>query len=477
MRHRWRVRMPVEEIGNMSFAPSEASRHFSIQRLGMTGTIACLALGLACSGSDSGGAGGGTTSSSAGGSAGSGATTGPATTSGQGGSGPASTSSTTSTGGGSTATGGSTGAGGAGGNVGAGGSVDAGAAGSTGSGGATPDGGSSSGIWIDVYIPGYVQDTLKPAQFDFSWVTHVIHFAWVPTNAGGIDDNALGVDTTAAQAIVSAAHAAGKKVLISVGGAGYASPFNQAMTSATRATFVQTLVSTAIQRGYDGIDIDYEPDGPSAAQIQNFQGFSRDLRTKINATTPKLLLTTACLGASANVFAPVADAYDQVNIMTYDLVYGPNSAWHNSPVYSDTSSEFYSVDRSAQEYVKAGVTRAKLGIGIEFVGFEFDGATMPKQSATLVDNRLPYTKTSQLAQMVAPSWDSTAQATFLSFASPPKFYTIEDERSIKAKIDYLFAQKHGGLIIWDPSEQFVPTAPAGQQHPLYQAIHTAIQSH
>jgi chitinase len=365
-----------------------------------------------------------------------------------------------------------------GGNAGAAGrTVDSGAAGSAGGGGAMPDGGGSSGIWIDVYIPGYVQNTLKPAQFDFSWVTHVIHFAWVPTNAGGIDDKQLGVDTTAAQAIVSAAHAAGKKVLISVGGAGYDAPFNQAMTNATRATFVQTLVTTAIQRGYDGIDIDWEPDGPSAAQVQNFQSFSRDLRAKINATTPKLVLTTACLGASSNVFGPVADAYDQINLMTYDLVYGPNSAWHNSAVYSDTSGDFYSVDRSAQEYVQAGVTRAKLGIGIEFVGFEFDGATMPKQPATLVDNRLPYSKTSQLAQQVMPSWDSQAQATFLSFASPAKFYTIEDERSIKAKIDYLFAQKHGGVIIWDPSEQFVPTAPAGQQHPLYQAIHSAIQSH
>ena len=87
-----------------------------------------------------------------------------------------------------------------------------------------------SEVWVDLYYPGWRQNRFPPEAMDLSGVTHIIHFAWLPWIAEGgtdiiIDDQQNSVGAEAAAQIIAVGHAAGKKVLISVGGSGRGSQY------------------------------------------------------------------------------------------------------------------------------------------------------------------------------------------------------------------------------------------------------------
>ena len=68
-------------------------------------------------------------------------------------------------------------------------------------------------------------------------------------------------------------------------------------------------------------------------------------------------------------------------------------------------------------------------------------------------------------------WDEAAQAPYLSVTSPIRaFVTYENERSIRAKFDFLRSGPYGGIILWDASGAFIPRNPVGQQLPLMEAV-------
>src|SRR6266850_1142814 len=78
-------------------------------------------------------------------------------------------------------------------------------------------------LWVSAYYAGWSQgwtnNGILPAEaIDYSALTHVVHFALVPRADGTVDPDANSITTTNSAALVARAHAAGKKVLITVGG-------------------------------------------------------------------------------------------------------------------------------------------------------------------------------------------------------------------------------------------------------------------
>jgi chitinase len=269
--------------------------------------------------------------------------------------------------------------------------------------------------------------------------------------------------------LVDAAHAVGKKVLVCIGGAGRGSrDFAAAIAD---PGFIPLLVQTTVDRGYDGIDIDIESRTVTAA---SFRDFSQQLRAAMMAKNPALLLATAALGAAAATYGPVADLYDEINIMSYDFVYGPSTTWHDSPI-SGGVGQFYSIDRAAREFEMAGVPKSKLGIGLKFSGFVYNGATAPKQAFMGRPTSTPYgTIMFDYYSAAAYHWDEQAQAPYLGTTTPvTAFVTFEDERSIRAKFDFVRSGPYGGIILWDAAGGLMPRLPAGQRLPLMQAVKAA----
>src|SRR5450432_2428789 len=138
-----------------------------------------------------------------------------------------------------------------------GGSAGSGAAGATGSGGSGPT--SRPKIRTVGYLPSYRGSLATWAtQLDFSLVSYVnVCFGTVDASGNVSYDPTLPV-------FVTAAHAAGAKVCLALGGAttiGDLGSLAGQIAPANRAAFVGKITSYAMSTGLDCIDVDFEGNG------------------------------------------------------------------------------------------------------------------------------------------------------------------------------------------------------------------------
>src|SRR5580658_8019581 len=120
------------------------------------------------------------------------------------------------------------------------------------------------------YYPEWGKTQTPPytaAQIPYSQLTHINH-AFVLI-APGADGSLVIPSGMIEPALVKDAHAAGVKVLISIGGGdGIEGPrFNKMAASETsRQAFVKNVHDFLVKYGYDGVDIDWEvPNAPNRA--------------------------------------------------------------------------------------------------------------------------------------------------------------------------------------------------------------------
>ena len=341
-------------------------------------------------------------------------------------------------------------------------------------------------LWVTAYYADWQQQSgyLPPEKIDFTAISHVIHFSIVPKNDGTIDDAGSDFITPAqSQAVIAPAHAAGCKALICVGGADTSGRFRPALADGIRPVFARSLVDFAMTRGYDGIDIDMEP--IEDADVPHYEAFIKDLRSQMDAAGKGLLLTAATAQQPA-LFARLADQFDQINVMTYDLA-GPwegFKTWHNAGLY-DAGGEkmagdvpYPSANSTMQNFIKAGVPRSKLAVGIAFYGSVWNGADAPKESieGVKVDSSVDY---HTIADKYLPAgryhWDADAHASYLSIDTPAgkKFIPYDDERVCAEKVKYARAQGLGGVMIWELGSGYCAGLPEGRRDPLLQAVKKA----
>src|SRR5215510_2994711 len=86
-------------------------------------------------------------------------------------------------------------------------------------------------LWCTGYYPGWEQSGMPASAIDFTALTHIIHFSAVPNSNGTLNTSVNGLTVGNSANIVTNAHAAGKKVLFCVGGAGSQTGFQGATTA------------------------------------------------------------------------------------------------------------------------------------------------------------------------------------------------------------------------------------------------------
>jgi chitinase len=363
---------------------------------------------------------------------------------------------------------------------------------------------SNADLRITAYYPGYKQSSMPASEIDFSVVTHLIHFSIVPKPDGTLDSASNGITATHSTDVVSKAHAAGRKVLICAGGASSQSGFQGATSAANLAFFVSNLVHFISTNTYDGIDIDWEP--LPSSDFNQFTNLIVALRSELNSSaTPKLLTVAAApyapypdfSNAQFLMYAAIQNQLDQINLMTYDLS-GPYPGWvtwFNSPIYDggttfpNNSRRLPSIDVPVNSFLSNGVAAAKLGVGTPFYGFVWrggagttsGGVTLPRQSWTTAPANIavPFSSIkSSYYQSNLYHWDSAAQAAYLSITNSAstndEFVSYDDEHSTEAKVSYIRNHALGGLMIWELSQDYNASAPAGQRSPLLQSVKQAL---
>jgi chitinase len=351
-----------------------------------------------------------------------------------------------------------------------------------------------AGLWNSAYYAGWMQNYLPAEQVDFTAMTHVIHFAVVPRTDGSLDSDANAISLANSTDMVARAHAAGVKVLISVGGEDSAQGFRGATTTANRPRFVTNLVKFVTSRGYDGVDVDWEP--LDAGDIGSYSNLINELRLALNAITPRPLLTAA-VGSQPALFASLQSRFDQINLMTYSFS-GPYPGWvtwFNGPVYDGgyrfpSSGELVpSADGVVSNFLSHGVLASKLGIGISFYGCVWSGgqgtstggAALPRQSWKIPPKTTEIAYSTIMSSYYQPQlyyWDTNAEAAYLSIDQPgfadDKFISYDDPTACRAKVAYAKQKGLGGLIIWELGGGYRANQPAGQRDLLLQSVKQAL---
>ena len=345
--------------------------------------------------------------------------------------------------------------------------------------------------WVMGYYTGYQAKALPVAEIDWTALSHLAIAFYLPDGAGGLDEQ-LSIDPTAGpalgHALVAAGHAAGRKVVASIGGSTAHDTLAASAKAATRAKFVARIVKLVGDYGFDGVDLDWEP--IASADVGDLVALATALRAALPGTTLTIPVNTRNYNLMDDLsFAPqLAAVFDQVNLMSYGMAgtYTGWKSWHSAPLHwnHDTTTPT-GIDDSIDAYLATGVAAAKLGVGSGFYGLCYSSPVKaPAQalggSAIVADDgTMSYAHImSAYYSAAAAQRDTGAAVPYLTFAAPhgPEqctYVTYEDAQSIADKGAYVASKGLGGVIIWTINQGHLASAPVGQRDPLLAAMRAA----
>lgn len=199
-------------------------------------------------------------------------------------------------------------------------------------------------------------------NLDYTQLTHINYaFTNVTDSLGTLAEMGADLDT-----LVKYAHAAGVKVLISMGGGDMDQTtinnyFYLISTSQHRARFIQSISNYVHKYDLDGFDVDIE--GPSING--DYGAFIIQLTDSLH---PKGKLVTAALGDWGGDAVPVqaVPLFDFINIMSYDAA----GNWDESNVAQH--SPFELAQAGIDKWAARGALKKNLVVGLPFYGYAFN---------------------------------------------------------------------------------------------------------
>ena len=306
------------------------------------------------------------------------------------------------------------------------------------------------------YYPMWMKTTLPARNVRFDYVTHINHaFAWPNTDGTIASDDGASVDT----AIINTAHRAGRKILLSFGGAGTTQTANFALVAADtalRRKFVANVVARLAGYHYDGADLDWE--GPATtADRSNQVALVQQMRAAFRLADSTWLITMA-VGVSDWSgqwvdFTSLKTSVDWFNAMCYDI----NGSWssvagHNAPMVEPPPyvGNWSVTQGITYLHVTRGIPASQLTLGLPFFGQRYHftsagGMYVPFASAAEV----VYTdvRTDQAGGWTY-SWDTLSQVPYLQDPAKLTLDSFDDSASIAIKCNYAKSNGLSGVMIW-----------------------------
>lgn len=285
---------------------------------------------------------------------------------------------------------------------------------------------------IVAYVTSWSQVIPDPTT-----VTH-INYAF-----GGVKDTFDGVNISNPERLRTIANLKKDnpdlKVLLSVGGWGAGNFSEMAADPKLRRKFADDCLRIVKEYNLDGIDIDWEYPGSSAAKISsspddraNFTLLMRDLRETLGNN--RLLTIATSAGAEHIAYTDVIPYLDFVNIMTYDMANAPK---HHAALYPSENTPDLTCVESVRRHVAGGVPVNKLVLGVPFYGR--GGKEMKGRDFKNIKEGDGYSLI----------FDNTAKVPFMVNAAGEPVLGYDDAHSLGYKCDYILDNDLLGVMYWD----------------------------
>ncbi|GAA5807973.1 hypothetical protein MFLAVUS_001354 [Mucor flavus] len=360
------------------------------------------------------------------------------------------------------------------------------------------------------YFPNWLYGRYTPSMIDFGKYTHV-YYAFAIQNSPTTpiwQDN--GIFDTYVQygfpKLVELAHAAGTKVLVSVGGWSGSTHFSPMAASASnRAAFIKWNVDFIKQWNTDGVDIDWEyPTGKGPGcniiaddDVANLQVLIKELRASLTTNFPSnykeisMAVHIDPWGGPKPVSSGVAGFVpymDRFHVMAFDVngawnsTSGPNAPFNNQPGFGYPLGFVQGV----QSWIDAGVPANKIAGGIAFYGraqtltvtadptTQYNSAVSPapplgdsldgpwqnqfcSSDISAASGVWRWTNMRSQGLLTSPTtaaapwvrhYDNITQTPWLYNPTNKQFISYDDPISLGVKTDFAVSKGLAGLFVW-----------------------------
>ena len=318
-----------------------------------------------------------------------------------------------------------------------------------------------------------------PKKPNYSLYTHICH-AFVTAGPDGRLNPGRSVPS---RELAAEAHAAGVKVLLSLGGWGWDEQFRAIVADPeAEARYVNAVMKLVEEFDYDGIDLDWEyPDDPR--EIPGFERMTRTFRRRLDdlgaANGRKMLVTMAASSnpGTLDKLDPkfLVETMDWINVMTYDFAgaWSPR-AGHNAPLFASSQDgpNGGSTERAMLHLVGRGVPADRLAVGLPLYGrgFHVPKPYAPNRDATDKPFEI---NAREIPRRVAEGWvrsfDDETKVPWLTSPDGRAVIGYDDAESMRRKTEWAMSKGFRGVFFWQVDGDRLPDG----SNPLQEAAHAA----
>jgi spore germination protein YaaH len=315
--------------------------------------------------------------------------------------------------------------------------------------------------------------------FQWDLLTHVAYFsAEMKVDGTVVDANQWYHPSV--QALIADAHANGVYVTLTATLFDNDAIGELVSTPAYRATAIETLLQMVLDRGADGVNIDFEF-VPAWAKA-DFVTFMEELTQAFHAAIPHSHVSYAGPSvdwSGAYDYDLLAAACDAVFVMAYGYHWGGGPPGPTAPLTSGDIWSKYNVTWTVADYVKFGgpLIRSRLILGLPVYGRDW-ATTGPEIPGTKTANgtSVVYTTAKVEGAEYGWNWDSHSQCPYYLYKDGAQWHQVWVDRADSLGLKYAFAveEELAGIGFWAlgydggdgafwsaVAEHYPPAPPAG----------------
>ena len=287
--------------------------------------------------------------------------------------------------------------------------------------------------------------------FDLTDLTTVAYFGVDAAGDGSLiqsDPGWNGYQSQALADLISRAHAAGDRVVLSVECFDQPSLDRLTRDPAAQAKLADNLIAATAAKAMDGLNIDFE--GLGSSDRAGMVGLIRYLSSRVRAANQHWQLTVDTYAGSAtdsNGFfdvASMAPAVDAFFVMAYDM-YQSGVASPTAPLQGPGAS-----DESAVEAYASVVPASKVILGVPFYGYQWQTSSNgPRAQAT--SGPVPISYGQLLSASLPIYWDAQGQVPWTAYQDGQQQWHevyFDDPQSVALKAQAADYAHLLGVGIW-----------------------------